>query len=162
MDLDPSIGQTTLRPRKLIRNDGSIVTQIIASVHNPDFKLKERNRAFGESKELTLLSFLGTRAIRAKHAMDDYDIDSNNNSTEASLQHIHVPILITSAGGYIFLRDDEKLFDTAISTDKDYAVVEGATHNITPCQPCGTVPGQYGNSVKNAFDYMKQWIDQRF
>jgi hypothetical protein len=162
MDLDPAIGQTTLRPRKLIRNDGSVVTQIVASVHNPDLKLKEKNRTFGESKELTLLSFLGTRAIRAKHAMDDYDIESNNNSTEANLQHIHVPILITTAGGYIFLRDDEKLFDAAVSADKDYAVVEGATHVLLPCQPCETVPGQYGNSVKNAFDYMKQWIDKRF
>ena len=162
MDLDPSIGQTTLSPRKLIRNDGSIVTQIVASVHNPDLKLKEKNAAFGESKELTILSFLGTRAVRARHAMDDYDIQSNNNSTEASLQHIHVPILITSAGGYIFLRDDEKLFDTAVSPDKDYAVVEGAMHVITPCTACEKTPGQYSNSVKNAFDYMKAWIDQRF
>lgn len=162
MDVDPSIGQATLQPRKLIRNDGSIVTQIIASVHNPDLKLKDKNRTFDNAKELTILSFLGTRAIRARHAMDDYDIHSNNNSTEENLQHIHVPILIASAGGYIFLRDDEKLFDAAVSTDKDYAVVEGATHNITPCQPCATTPGQYGNSVKNAFDSMKAWIDKRF
>jgi hypothetical protein len=162
MDLDPSIGQTTLQPRKLIRNDGSIVTQIIASVHNPDLKLHEKNATFGESKELTILSFLGTRAIRARQSMDDYDIHANNNSTEENLQHIHVPILMTSAGGYIFLRDDEKLIDSAVSTDKDYAVVEGAMHVILPCRPCETTPGQYGNSVKNAFDYMKGWIDKRF
>jgi hypothetical protein len=162
MDLDPSIGQTTLQPRKLIRNDGSIVTQIIASVHNPDLKLKEKNLNFGESKELTILSFLGTRAIRARHAMDDYDTHSNNNSTEENLQHIHVPILMTSAGGYIFLRDDEKMIDSAVSTDKDYAVVEGAMHVILPCRPCETTSGQYSNTVKNAFDTMKGWIDKRF
>jgi hypothetical protein len=66
------------------------------------------------------------------------------------------------AGGYIVLRDDEKLIDSAVSTDQDYAVVEGAMHVILPCRPCETTPGQYSNSVKNAFDYRKAWIDQRF
>ena len=162
MDLDASIGQTTRAPRKLVKNDGSVVTQVIASVHNPDLRLAGRNRSFEEAKQLTLRSFLGARAIRASDSMTGYDITSNNNSTEENLAHIHVPILITSAGGYIFLADDERLFERAVSTDKDYAVIEGATHNVTPCVACETTPGQYSNSVKNAFDTMSTWIDARF
>jgi hypothetical protein len=66
------------------------------------------------------------------------------------------------AGAHYFLRDDEKMFEGAVSPDKDYAVTEGAMHGVVPCKPCETVPGQYSNSVKNTFDYMKAWIDKRF
>jgi pimeloyl-ACP methyl ester carboxylesterase len=162
MDLDSSIGVTTSQPRKLIKNDGSISTEIITSVKKPNLKLKESNRTFSDSKQLTILSFLGTRAVRATDSMDGYDMHSNSNTTELSLQHIHVPILIMAAGAHYFLRDDEKMLEGAVSNDKDYAVVEGATHGILPCKPCETTPGQYSNTVKNTFDYMKAWIDKRF
>lgn len=162
MDLDVTIGQTTVSPRRLLRNDGSITTEVITSVKPPSLELGKRNRTFGESKLLTVLSFLGTRAIRATHAMDDYDTHSNNNSTEESVKHIRVPILIAAAGGYIFLRDDEKIFETAVSPDKEFIVVAGANHGITPCVPCEKTPGEYSNTVKNTFDYYKSWIDKRF
>jgi hypothetical protein len=153
---------TTVKPRKLIKNDGTISEQIISSVKKPNLKLKDANRSFNNSKQLTVLSFLGTRAVRSTDAMDNYDIQSNSNTTELSLQNIHVPILIMSAGGHYFLRDDEKMFDGAVSTDKEYAVTEGATHDFLPCKPCETTPGQYSNSVKNTFDYMKGWIDRHY
>ena len=162
MDLDSSIGMTTVKPRTLLKNDGTISEQIISSVKTPNLKLKEANSSFGDSKQLTVMSFLGTRAVRSKHAMDDYDIQSNSNTTELSLQNIRVPILIMSAGAHYFLRDDEKMFDSAVSPDKDYAVTEGAMHGVVPCKPCEKTPGQYSNSVKNTFDYMKAWVDKRF
>ena len=162
MDLDSSIGVTTVKPRKLLKNDGTIAEQIITSVKKPNLKLKDSNYSFDGSKQLTVLSFLGTRAVRSTDSMDGYDVSSNSNTTELSLQHIHVPILIMAAGAHYFLRDDEKMFDGAVSTDKDYAVVEGARHGVVPCKPCETTPGQYANSVKNTFDYMKAWIDKRF
>ena len=51
--------------------------------------------------------------------------------------------------------------------DTDYSaysivVVEGAAHGIVPCTACEKSKGQYGNTVKNAFDYMKAWIDKRY
>jgi pimeloyl-ACP methyl ester carboxylesterase len=162
-DLDPTINVKTLKPRKLIKNDGTVVTEIVTSVKkpNPD-KRQEDNRSYEGSPALSVLSFLATRAIRAKDSMDDYDIYSNSNSTELSLMHIHVPILMMAAGGHYYLRDDERMFEAAVSPDKDYAVTEGATHGFTPCKPCETTPGQYSNTVKNTFDYMKAWIDKRF
>jgi hypothetical protein len=162
MDLDNSIGATTVKPRKLLKNDGTISEQIITTVKKPNLKLKDSNYSFEGSKQLTVLSFLGTRAVRSTDAMDNYDITSNSNTTELSLQHIRVPILIMSAGAHYFLRDDEKMFEGAVSPDKDYAVTEGAMHGVVPCKPCETTPGQYSNSVKNTFDYMKAWIDKRF
>lgn len=162
MDLDSSIGMTTLKPRKLLKNDGTISEQIISSVKQPNLKLQEANRSFNDSKQLTVLSFLGTRAVRSTDSMEGYDIYSNSNTTELSLLNIRVPILIMGAGAHYFLRDDEKMFDMAVSPDKDYAVTEGAMHGVVPCKACEKTPGQYSNSVKNTFDYMKAWIDKRF
>lgn len=65
-------------------------------------------------------------------------------------------------GGHYFIRDNELIFEAARSGDKDYAVIEGATHGGTPCKPCETTPGQYGNATRNLFDLMATWMDERF
>jgi pimeloyl-ACP methyl ester carboxylesterase len=162
MELDTSIDKGTVNPRKLLKNDGSIVTQVVDSVRKPAPQRAKQNRTFASGKLLTVRSFLGTRAIKSTDSMEGIDITSNNNSTPSHLQKIHVPILMMAAGGHYFIRDNEKMFDMAASQDKDFIVVEGAAHGIVPCKPCETTPGQYSNTVKNAFDYMKAWVDKRF
>jgi pimeloyl-ACP methyl ester carboxylesterase len=162
MEMDTSIDKGTVAPRRLLKNDGSIVTQIVDSVRKPAPQRAKQNRTFESGKLLTIRSFLGTRAIKSTDSMEEIDINSNNNSTPAHLQKIKVPILMMAAGGHYFIRDNEKMFDMAASPDKEFIVVEGAAHGIVPCKPCESTPGQYGNSVKNAFDYMKGWIDKRF
>jgi hypothetical protein len=73
-----------------------------------------------------------------------------------------VPILMAAMGAHDFVRDDEKLFDSAKSADKDYVIVEGALHGFTPCTECETTPGQYSNTMKNLFDYTAAWMNKRF
>ncbi len=41
-------------------------------------------------------------------------------------------------------------------------MIEGATHFFTPCAACEKTPGEYGNSMKNTFDYIARWIDARY
>ena len=41
------------------------------------------------------------------------------------------------------------LYDVAASEDKDFVVIEGATHGVIPCTACETSPGQYSNTVNN-------------
>ena len=53
-------------------------------------------------------------------------------------------------------------YEMAASKDKDFIVIEGATHGITPCTACEQTPGQYSNSVKNLFDYIRDWTNKRF
>ena len=84
-----------------------------------------------------------------------------NNSTPCNLQNVTVPLLVTAMGGHYFIRDSEEFFDKAISPDKDFMVIEGASHGGTPCTECGS-PGQYSNATKNLFDQMKLWIDARY
>ncbi len=73
-----------------------------------------------------------------------------------------MPILIFGMGGHYFLRDNEMHYEVAASQDKEYVIVEGASHGIRPCRACETTPGQYSNSVKNMFDYTQKWIAARF
>ena len=36
---------------------------------------------------------------------------------------------------HYFIRDNEIHYEVAASADKDFIVIEGATHGITPCAP---------------------------
>ena len=65
-------------------------------------------------------------------------------------------------GGHYFIRDNEIHYELAASDDKDFIVIEGATHGIRPCTACETAPGQYSNTVRNFFDYLETWINTRF
>jgi pimeloyl-ACP methyl ester carboxylesterase len=163
MELDPSIEHTTLHPQKLLTNDGTVVRQVVESVRPVLRGSEASNRAFATgTRLLTIRSFLSANAIRAKDSMYDIDWCSSNNSTACAVRSITAPLLITAMGAHYFVRDNEIHFEAAASQDKDFIVIEGATHGITPCEKCERTPGQYGNSVRNFFDYVQHWINARF
>ena len=163
MELDPSVHHSTKQPRKLLKNDGTVATQIVESVRPVGRGSETSNSAFNTgTRLLTIRSFLSANAIRAKDSMDDIDWCSSNNSTPCALKSISVPLLVTAMGAHYFVRDNEIHYDVAASTDKDFVVIEGATHGIRPCTACERTPGQYGNSVKNFFDYVQRWIATRY
>jgi pimeloyl-ACP methyl ester carboxylesterase len=158
--LDLSIAHSTVQPRKLLKNDGSVVTQIVESVRLPAPSLGDQADSFeGGARLLTLQSFLSVRAIRAKTAYE-FDMSSNNNSTGYHLQHISVPLLLVASGAHYFIRDNEMHYELAASADKDFVVTEGASHTGPPCVPCEQIPGQYANSAVNQMNYMINWVNQ--
>src|SRR2546421_6125198 len=163
--LDPAIAdlQSTARPEKLLKNDGNIVTQIVKSVEVAEPGMAKTNRAFDTgTKIFTLKSFLSANATRATNANNGIDYCFHHNSATCAVQSISVPVLIAAMGAYQFIRDDEIIFVQSASRDKDYFVLEGAVHGFTPCTACETTPGQYSNSVKNLFDYIRDWTNKRF
>src|SRR5262245_8180137 len=163
MELDPSVHHGTVKPQRLLKNDGSIATQIVESVRRPARGYDKRNASFeGGARVMTLHSFLSANAIRAKDSLDEIDWCSSNNSTPCAVRSISIPMLITAMGAHYFIRDNEIHYDMAASADKEYIVIEGATHGFTPCTACETTPGQYANSQKNFFDYAARWIAARF
>ncbi len=140
-----------------------MVVQVAESVRVAQPEQAAQNRSFAQGTLLlTLRSFLSANAIRSRHAMDDVDWCSTNNSVPCAVQSISAPMLIAAMGGNNYLRFNETHFDLAKSQDKDYVIVDGANHDQTPCVPCETTPGQYANTVKNFFDYVKAWIDKRY
>ena len=163
MELDPGIHGGTLKPRKLLQNDGSIVTRIVKSVRRPRRGQDTRNASFESgARMMTLRSFLSTYAIRATDSLDEIDWCSSNNSTACALPNITVPTLITAMGAHYFIRDSELHYERSASRDKEFIVIAGATHSISPCTACETTPGQYENSYKNFFDHVTMWINTRF
>jgi len=163
MEIDPSIHHGTVHPQKLIRNDGTIVTQVVESVRPVGRGSEKLNAAFATgTRVLTIKSFLSANAIRARDSMDDIDWCSSNNSTPCALKSVRVPLLVTAMGAHYFVRDNEIHYEVASSTDKDFVVIEGATHGIQPCRACEHTPGQYGNATKNFFDYVAAWIKARY
>ncbi|MSO20184.1 MAG: hypothetical protein EXQ56_06905 [Acidobacteria bacterium] len=163
MEMDSSIHHATVKPQKLLKNDGTISTQIVESVRKPTKGMRESNGTFqGGTRLLTIRSFLGANAVRSTDAMDGIDWCSSNNSVPCAVRQISVPVLITTMGGHYFIRDNEIHYEMAASKDKDFVIIEGATHGITPCVECESTPGQYSNTVKNFFDYLQKWMNARF
>ena len=163
VDAETTADTATAKPRKLLRNNGTTVTQIVRSVRPATRSNPAQNATFdGGARLLTLKSFLTANAIRSTNSMTGVDWCSSNNSTPCALGQITVPLLVSAMGGNTGLRDNEWLYETAVSRDKDFFVLEGATHNIDPCVECETRKGEYGNSVRNFFNYVRDWINVRF
>jgi hypothetical protein len=163
VQLDMSIHPGTVKPRKLIKNDGTVATEIVKSVRVPNLQAERQNAQFENgARLLTVKSFLSANAVRATDSMDGIDHCSSNNSPPCHLPLITVPTLVTAMGGHYFIRDNEIQYELSGAKDKDFIVVEGAEHGQTPCVPCETTPGQNGNSVKHFYHYVRVWIDKRF
>ena len=171
----------TTQPEKLMLNDGSIVTQVVKSVRLPNPRNApgnpDANDSFDSgSKNLTVTSFLSANAIRSTDSADYSQIDwcSSNNSTPCALMNISVPLLVTAMGAHYFIADSEQYYlNYAASKDKDFVVFYGLVHGISPCTPGTTVfnpaganclanVGPLNNQVKNYWDYVFNWIKQRF
>jgi len=153
---------STKKPTKLIKNDGSVVTQIVTSVMVPDEDLAATARTFDGTAVHKLSTFMSSVAIRSRDSLMDIDYCSTINSTTCAVGSIEVPSLFMAMGGYKFLRDHEIMFERSTSKDKDFVVVEGALHGYDPCKRCETTPGQFANSTKNMFDYIRDWTNARF
>jgi hypothetical protein len=167
LSLDPSIRHTTLHPEKLLKNNGTVVTQIIESIAPSRPELKDANGTFAEGSRggLTVRSFLSSNAIRSTNSMDETKIDlcSSNNSTPCMLQQVSVPLLAAAnqASFQNLIQEVEINYLYAKSKDKDFIVVEGATTGVTPCTNCPLPASAYSNVTKNFFDYATNWINAR-
>ncbi len=165
MDFSMSVHPGSVKPQKLIRDDGSISTEIVRSVRVALAGNAKADRTLSNGTMfLTLTSFLSANAIRAKDSMVDIDWCSSNNSTPCAVREISVPLLIAAMGAHYFIADNEIHFDMAASKDKDYVIIEGAVHGQTPCEACSKITGKsYANATKNLYDYVARWASaERF
>lgn len=158
--LDLSLDCCTTKPAKLLKNNGTIVTEIVRSVRLANPGLADSNKTFAGSRDLTVMGFLSLRAVRSTNSFEGVDISSNNNSTDYHLANITVPLLVVSSGAHYFIPAGEKHYDAAKSQDKDFIVIEGASHTGPPCTACESFPGQYANSLNNQMDYMRDWVNK--
>lgn len=167
-DISTGVHGGTLKPTKLLKNDGSVITQVVKSVRVPDPGNREDDKRMGAGNgagvnELRLTSFLSASAIRSDHSWDGIDWCSANDTTMCAFRVIKVPALLVAMGAHYFIRDAEILFENAAMADKDFIVVEGATHGGSACTACSAVTGvDYSNARKNLYDYVAKWANERF
>jgi hypothetical protein len=159
---DPSIDPGTVKPARLLRNDGSVATEIVHSILPPIRITPDANATFAAARVSTVRTFLSTAAIRSTNAHDGVDWCSSNTSTPCALEQISVPVLFTATGAGTLLRDTEVMFEHSASKDKDFVVVEGLLHALIPCNVCGRPVEQWSNGTRNLFDYIATWINKRF
>jgi hypothetical protein len=165
--MDLSVENSSDRPARLLKNDGTIEDCCVVNSVRAPGEDPENNETFRSGAiYLSLKSFLSVRAIRSTDSINGIDWCSSNNSAPCNLQKVSVPLLVVAMGGHYFIRDGEKIYDMANSADKDFIVIEGATHGGTPCRECmpdgQKYDGRYDNAVKNNFDYLASWINKRF
>lgn len=158
--LDTSILHSTEKPRALLKDDGTIdATHIVESVRLPVPSNAETNETFNDGgRLLTVKSFLSTNAILSTNSIDGIDYCSSNDSTPCNVQQISVPVLFNAMGAYYFIRDNEIHYEMAKSLDKEFIVIAGLVHGITPCNTCKGAP--YNNSQKNFYDHVAAWLNK--
>ena len=163
MLMDSSGLPSTQQRQKLLRNDGTIAHQVVDSMRIPETENHLKNSTFNDgSLLLTLRSFLSTYAIRSNDSMKDVDHCSTNNSTTCAIQNISAPLVLFGMQAGNPPRINEMHFELAKSDDKDLVYIEGAMHRMHPCVPCEAFPGQFSNTSDNFYDYLTDWIGDRF
>ncbi len=154
----------TMREWPIIHADGSVTTEIIKSWRVPHFDhdfVTEDAIGTGFS---TIKTYLTNSCVRTDGFYYDdshiygIDWDSSFTCTPGNVKGIHVPILIMGmTGSYEFLAA-EQIYDNVGSKDKTMRFVEGASHNFTPQEDAEQYPGQFGDTVKNCFDFAAEWL----
>lgn len=166
----PKYFSHTKSPQILIHSDGSTTNEIVKSVRimRPGMLTAERCE-FG-ALFTTVKTFLKSSAV---YALEDFGYDestlygvdwtSSYCVTTGNIQNISAPLLLMGMTGSYEYIAAEHIFERAVkATDKTIAFVEGASHNFVVASECEKTPGQYGDTVKNCFDYVDKWIEKRF
>ncbi|HMF97351.1 MAG TPA: hypothetical protein VKE96_23790 [Vicinamibacterales bacterium] len=158
---DVRVVSTTRAPHLLLKADGTTPTEIVRSVRppsgvNPDDALESLSLMTQNS---TVRRFLGMSAIRTRpdFAFTEDDIvgvdwASAISSTPSNAEGITVPTLVMSMTCHYLVVPGEIVFNHLAARDKQFVLVEGATHNFTGCRP------EYGDTLARTFDYVDGWL----
>lgn len=166
---DLSLVERTRGAYPVLKAEGAVSVEIAHSVRVPSANTGT-NASFAEGAIAnTVESFLSTHTIRTTpdyyvtaDAIQGVDWGSSNTSTAANLTGVHAPLLIMAMTAHYWMVSSELFFQQAASRDKALVFVEGATHGFTPCKACEGTPGQFGDTVATTFNYLADWIRQRF
>ncbi|XRM47144.1 hypothetical protein ABZX51_010144 [Aspergillus tubingensis] len=157
----------TTHPWPLLHRNGSITTQIVPSVRVPANFESFADNFEGGALKTTIKRYLSTLAIRVtedfEYKVDGFEGIVWNSSQTAPLGNIGgvtVPLLNMGNTGHYEYLNAEKLHLAAGSKDAEIAFVEGAQHTIVTCTECETYPGEYGNTLYTAYNYMAEWLSK--
>lgn len=167
---DPRLLHHSVKPWPLIHKDGSATVQIIQSVRVPSAGPMGpmTSDSYRASLKTTVKNYLGSYAIRTTpdfgygedSVLRGVDWHSTYAAPPGNVEAITVPMLTLGMTGNWEGLAAETIYDHEASKDKSIAFIEGATHVYTPCKPCETTPGQFGDTVRMLYDYVDRWASK--
>jgi hypothetical protein len=159
LQADTRLVSHTHGPHPLLKADGSKRVQIVPSVRPSLVSRRSGVGDLGSAQVTTVRGFLAEHALRTtkdynmtEDSITGIDWSSSSSSSISNIEGITVPTLIMAMSCHYFLVPDEIMFDHSGAKDKEYVLVEGASHTFTPCRP------EYGDTEKRLFDYMASWL----
>ena len=161
LQADPRIVSRTRTPHPLLKADGTRPVQIVPSVRPSLVTGRAALGAMQSAQVTTVRRFLAEHALRTTKdymmtadSITGIDWNSSSSSAIANIEGVTVPTLIVAMSCHYFLVPDEMLFEHSAAKDKQYALVEGASHTFTPCRP------EFGDTQKRLFDYVGDWLSE--
>ncbi|KAL4902904.1 hypothetical protein BDW74DRAFT_169193 [Aspergillus multicolor] len=165
---DPNFLSHTVHKWPLLHKDNKTTNEIVHTVRVASAGIpSDKSNFYDGALKTTVTRFLSTFAIRivpeelSVHATGITGVQWNSSQTapEASVAGISVPLLTMGNTGHYEYLNAEKLYLAAGKTqDKSIAFVEGAQHTIETCTQCENYPGEFGDTIKTAFDHMDLWL----
>jgi hypothetical protein len=158
---DSRILSHTHNPHPLIRADGTVPVQIVPSVRPSLITARSAMGELQSAQVTTVRRFLAEHALRTtrdynmtEDSISGIDWTSSSSSAISNIEGITVPTLIVAMSCHYFLVPDEILYEHSRAKDKQYALIEGASHVFAPCRP------EYGDTQKRLFDYIDKWLSE--
>ena len=162
--LDLNLWSHTHDPQKLVHKDGTISTQIVPSVRNPNALTSSPTLNTTAARLTTVKRFLNTWACRTTgnygYGADfirGIDWQSTYNNTPGAVEGIKVPLLVVGMSASSLVVSNETIFNHAASVDKTLVYIEGATHMTFPINGV-----KYGNTTATTVNYVDGWLSSRF
>lgn len=153
----------------LIHADGSITIDTVYSVRAP-FRPHNNTELLSAAQNMTIRGFLSSFAMIVD---ENYEVlpdgfrgihfNSNLTSPIGNIEGIHIPSLFMGMTGSYEYLTSEAIYEKSPATDKTLTFVEGASHMFTADKQAESYNHtNYGNTVKNMFNFVDEWIVKRF
>ncbi|KAJ5666720.1 hypothetical protein N7462_011129 [Penicillium macrosclerotiorum] len=148
----------------LLHKNGT-TTQIVPSVRVPSNFVDYSDNYQSGALKTTVKRYLSTFAIRVGEGfsyqadgLDGIDYSSSQMIPVAAIKGVRVPLLTMGMTGHWEYLNAEKIHLNAVSNDTSIAFVEGAQHTIDTCTACESYPGEFGNTLVTAYNYVESWL----
>jgi hypothetical protein len=160
---DTRVVSRTRSPHLVLKGDGTTATEIVHTVRPPSGVRPDGSLGTLGVMTLntTVRKFLSVSAIRTQKdfAFTEDDIvgvdwTSATSSTPGNADGIAAPTLVMSMTCHYLMVPGEIIFNHLAARDKQFVLVEGATHGFAPCG------AQYGDTTSRTFDYVDSWLTQ--
>jgi pimeloyl-ACP methyl ester carboxylesterase len=162
--LDLNLWSHTHDPQKLVHKDGTISTQVVPSVRNPNALTSSPTLNTTAARLTTVKRFLNTWACRTTRNygygadfIRGIDWQSTYNNTPGAVEGIKLPLLVVGMSASSLVVSNETIFNHAASVDKTLVYIEGATHMTFPIDGV-----KYGNTTATTVNYVDDWLNSRF